>query len=95
MGITGSVSRLGAALPKGHICSMSKSKRTFTQVTVSGTKPSPDKAPKSVDAGTFVTPPQLKPETKGPLESEEFGGYDGPEPTRFGDWEHKGRVTDF
>ena len=25
----------------------------------------------------------------------EFGGYDGPEPTRFGDWEHKGRCTDF
>ena len=25
----------------------------------------------------------------------EIGGYDGPEPTRFGDWEHKGRVTDF
>jgi len=25
----------------------------------------------------------------------EFGGYDGPEPTRFGDWEHNGRCTDF
>jgi hypothetical protein len=25
----------------------------------------------------------------------EIGGYDGPEPTRFGDWQHKGRVTDF
>ena len=25
----------------------------------------------------------------------ELGGYDGPEPTRFGDWEHKGRCTDF
>jgi hypothetical protein len=25
----------------------------------------------------------------------EVGGYDGPEPTRFGDWEHKGRCTDF
>ena len=70
---------------------MSESKRIFTQVTVSGTKP----APKLVGAEKFVTPPQLKPETKGPLESEEIGGYDGPEPTRFGDWEHKGRVTDF
>ena len=25
----------------------------------------------------------------------ERGGYTGPEPTRFGDWEHKGRCTDF
>ena len=26
---------------------------------------------------------------------EEIGGAKGPEPTRFGDWEHKGRATDF
>ncbi len=25
----------------------------------------------------------------------EIGGPAGPEPTRFGDWERKGRVTDF
>jgi len=25
----------------------------------------------------------------------EDGGVDGPEPTRFGDWERKGRTTDF
>lgn len=25
----------------------------------------------------------------------EIGGCDGPEPTRYGDWEHKGRCTDF
>lgn len=25
----------------------------------------------------------------------EIGGTGGPEPTRFGDWEHKGRCTDF
>lgn len=25
----------------------------------------------------------------------EVGGPAGPEPTRFGDWERKGRVTDF
>ena len=25
----------------------------------------------------------------------EIGGPKGPEPTRFGDWERKGRVTDF
>jgi hypothetical protein len=25
----------------------------------------------------------------------EIGGVTGPEPTRFGDWEHKGRCIDF
>jgi hypothetical protein len=25
----------------------------------------------------------------------EIGGAAGPEPTRYGDWEHKGRCTDF
>lgn len=25
----------------------------------------------------------------------EIGGTTGPEPTRYGDWEHKGRVSDF
>jgi hypothetical protein len=31
-------------------------------------------------------PPKLPPE---------IGGAKGPEPTRYGDWEHKGRCTDF
>ena len=26
---------------------------------------------------------------------EEFGGRDGPDPTRFGDWEKNGRCIDF
>jgi len=25
----------------------------------------------------------------------EIGGPTGPEPTRYGDWEHKGRCSDF
>ena len=33
-----------------------------------------------------VTPPVLPPE---------IGGAPGPEPTRYGDWAHKGRCTDF
>ena len=91
MGIGKNGSRLGTAPIKGIYDLMSETKRTFTQVTVSGTKP----APKPVASEAFVTPPQLKPETKGTPGQEEIGGYDGPEPTRFGDWEHKGRVTDF
>lgn len=34
---------------------------------------------------------QPKSETK----TEEIGGQDGPEPTRFGDWEKAGRCSDF
>jgi hypothetical protein len=30
-----------------------------------------------------------------PEQRQEIGGYKGPEPTRHGDWEHKGRCTDF
>jgi hypothetical protein len=30
-----------------------------------------------------------------PALPKEIGGTTGPEPTRYGDWEHKGRCTDF
>ena len=32
---------------------------------------------------------------KTPVLPREIGGAKGPEPTRYGDWEHKGRCTDF
>jgi hypothetical protein len=38
-------------------------------------------------------PPAPKPEAA-PL-PKEIGGAPGPDPTRYGDWAHKGRVTDF
>lgn len=25
----------------------------------------------------------------------EYGGYKGPDPVQYGDWQHKGKVTDF
>ena len=28
-------------------------------------------------------------------QAEEYGGQEGPEPTRYGDWEKGGRCTDF
>jgi hypothetical protein len=37
-------------------------------------------------------PPKKPPEPKPP---KEIGGPTGPEPTRYGDWEVKGRCTDF
>jgi hypothetical protein len=39
-------------------------------------------------------PETIKPATPPPL-PKEIGGTKGPEPTRYGDWEHKGRCTDF
>jgi hypothetical protein len=44
---------------------------------------SPDEAP----AAKPSTPPKPLPP--------EIGGPKGPEPTRYGDWEHKGRCIDF
>jgi hypothetical protein len=45
------------------------------------TKPPTEPAP--------AAPPARKPRPK------EVGGPSGPEPTRLGDWERKGRVSDF
>ena len=36
--------------------------------------------------------PRLSPATQQPVE---IGGPPGPEPTRYGDWERKGRCIDF
>jgi len=39
--------------------------------------------------------PTVTPEAPPPKLPKEIGGPSGPEPTRFGDWERKGRVSDF
>ncbi|HWA47920.1 MAG TPA: DUF1674 domain-containing protein [Dongiaceae bacterium] len=49
--------------------------------------PAPDAAPAKDDA-----PKASSPEVKRPRE---IGGPTGPEPTRYGDWERNGRVSDF
>ncbi len=43
------------------------------------------------------TPPPEPPDTVDQSKPmpKEIGGPPGPEPTRYGDWEHKGRCTDF
>lgn len=46
----------------------------------------PAPAPKPAPAVTPQPAPKLP---------KEIGGPSGPEPTRFGDWERKGRVSDF
>ncbi len=39
--------------------------------------------------------PDAAPKPAAPKLPKEIGGPAGPEPTRFGDWERKGRVSDF
>jgi hypothetical protein len=58
---------------------------------MSETKPAPASPPPAPEPKAEPTPqrPAKKPMPK------EIGGPSGPEPTRYGDWERKGRVSDF
>lgn len=49
--------------------------------------------PSDLPSARPETAPAVRPPAK-PL-PKEIGGAPGPEPTRYGDWQHKGRVTDF
>lgn len=58
------------------------------------TKSQPTTAEPAKDA-TAATVPDTT-EAKGPEQKPgEIGGPKGPEPTRYGDWEFKGRCSDF
>ncbi|MBK1673801.1 hypothetical protein CKO35_10890 [Ectothiorhodospira shaposhnikovii] len=46
--------------------------------------------PQASKADDTDTPSSVTPES-----TREIGGYQGPEPTRYGDWEQRGRCTDF
>jgi hypothetical protein len=53
------------------------------------TKPTPPAAEKPAEAAAQpAAPPPIK-------KVEEIGGPPGPEPTRYGDWQFNGKVTDF
>ena len=42
------------------------------------------------------TPPDSTPDmVEQPVETPEHGGREGPDPTRYGDWEKNGRCIDF
>ncbi len=45
--------------------------------------------------GPAANPPQAGKPPKEPAQPDEKGGPTWPEPTRYGDWERKGRVSDF
>ncbi|UYN94935.1 MAG: DUF1674 domain-containing protein [Enhydrobacter sp.] len=58
----------------------------------------PLKPTSSEPADGGATPPAAKPAFPKPAPSErveEIGGPPGPEPTRYGDWQFNGKVTDF
>ena len=67
---------------------MTPTTRTFTEKVT----PESQKTNRPIKV---VKPADLNPKATSNNVEKEFGGYDGPEPTRFGDWEHKGRCTDF
>lgn len=54
------------------------------------TDDAPGDAPGKPTPGEAAKPPAAT-----PAKPKEIGGPKGPEPTRFGDWEQKGRCTDF
>ena len=54
---------------------------------------SDDKKPAASDTAKPEAPKPVPPEK--PKKVEEIGGPPGPEPTRYGDWQFNGKVTDF
>ena len=64
-----------------HFCRMRYLQGMSSEDKKPTEKPEPGKAPA----------PAVKPEAL----PKEVGGAKGPEPTRYGDWAHKGRVSDF
>ena len=61
-----------------------------------GTAPDADPSTEPTNAppadGAADAPDTSRPDADRPVE---IGGQKGPEPTRYGDWEKKGRCTDF
>ncbi|MEO3471344.1 succinate dehydrogenase assembly factor 4 [Roseomonas sp. CAU 1739] len=59
------------------------------------TKTPPDDTAPAGAPPAAATAPHPAPKPAAPKLPKEIGGPAGPEPTRFGDWERKGRVSDF
>ena len=79
-----------------HICWMNKKTRSFSQTAVRESSVGPAyEGPTTRVKTEVVAPARLDPRASAENLPKELGGAKGPEPTRFGDWEHKGRCTDF
>ncbi|MFT3789662.1 MAG: DUF1674 domain-containing protein [Rudaea sp.] len=59
-------------------------------ITISESR-SADRTPRAPDEKVTCAPPP----NGAALPPKEVGGRDGPEPTRYGDWEKNGRCIDF
>ncbi|MGH8085815.1 MAG: DUF1674 domain-containing protein [Lysobacter sp.] len=67
-------------------------------VVMIGQTPADPASATSVESGVAATGPSDGRTGAAPADmpvAEEFGGRDGPDPTRFGDWEKNGRCIDF
>lgn len=53
------------------------------------------KRPAYVKPPAYLTPSPPVPEPQALPAEPEHGGRDGPDPTRYGDWENKGVAVDF
>jgi len=51
--------------------------------------------PDASSSGTPEPAEERPAQTPAPPRPKEFGGREGPEPTRYGDWEKNGRCIDF
>lgn len=60
-----------------------------------GSAPASDTERAAADRETLKTPEKVNLNDMPPSQDDEIGGPRGPEPTRYGDWERKGRVSDF
>jgi homeobox protein ESX1 len=54
--------------------------------------PAPDPTSPAPRGSPLARPENVRP---APARPAEIGGAPGPDPTRYGDWQHKGRVSDF
>jgi len=63
--------------------------------TTMSARPDNDDKPDPATEGAPATAAAPEDATGVPVVPEEVGGPKGPEPTRFGDWERKGRCIDF
>jgi hypothetical protein len=75
---------------------MNEKTRSFSQTAVRDASVGPVHGrPATRVKPEVVVPARLDPRASAENLPKELGGAKGPEPTRFGDWEHNGRCTDF
>lgn len=85
-------SALYTSFPKGSLA------LSTSTASLKGENAADADADSEKEKSTSTSTPSIKKEeakSKKPGDKEEIGGPKGPEPTRFNDWERKGRVSDF